>query len=558
MFGMNNTEKASRPRPAMARAVKGGGVRAAWCAALAVGLFACSHAFAQTVAQTAVEKPVYGGTLYAAISPDPAQLNSAFHNQYANAAVSTNVLEGLVSYDQNLQPIASLATAWTVSDDGLTLTFKLREGVTWHDGEPFTAADVKFNVLEIWKKLHPRGRTTFAAVQEVRTPDAHTVVLQLSRPSPAILSALHAGESQVLPKHLYEGTDIRNNPYNAKPVGTGPFVFKQWVKGEFVELVKNPNYWDSGKPYLDRLIFRSLPDPASRAAALETGEIQYLPYSGVPFSDVERLRKNKEIALDERGYSGNSQIYYLKLNVRNPILADLRVRQAISFAIDRKGLLDSVWHGIGSVADGPIPPVLAKFYTADKPTYPLDLAKAEQLLDAAGYPRGSDGSRFSVDIDLSPSADSFGLAGEYIRQNLARVGIKATTHNYAQAVYIKKIWTDYNFDIILNGFSTLMDPSMGLSALYWSKSASPGVPYITASGYVNPELDAIIENFQKEHNEPKRIAYFHEFQRIAMRDLPMIPIVNSPYFTLYSTKVHGLDFNPNGARSSLGNVWLSP
>ena len=142
----------------------------------------------------------------------------------------------------------------------------------WHDGAPFTSADVAWSLMNVWKTLHGRGRATYANVERADTPDARTVVLHLSQPSPAIMNALAAAESQVLPRHRYEGTDVLTNPLNNAPVGTGPFRFKEWRRGSAVVVERNPDYWDAGKPYLDAIVMRFIPDGAGRSAALETGE----------------------------------------------------------------------------------------------------------------------------------------------------------------------------------------------------------------------------------------------------------------------------------------------
>ena len=139
-----------------------------------------------------------------------------------------------------MNPKPALAASWKISPDGKTYTFNLRRGVTWHDGKPFTSADVKFSAEEAWKKLHPRGKATFAKVTSVLTPDPHTVVFNLSEPAPMMMSALNAYESQIIPKHIYEGRDISTNPACNAPIGTGPFVFKEWKKGEFIKLARKP------------------------------------------------------------------------------------------------------------------------------------------------------------------------------------------------------------------------------------------------------------------------------------------------------------------------------
>lgn len=171
------------------------------------------------------EAPVRGGQLIVGQFPEPAVLTSGINTAGPTANISGKIFDGLLTYDFDFRPKPQLATAWEVSPDGRTIRFTLRPGVTWHDGHPFTSADVAFSVTEIWRKYHARGRSTFANVTSVETPDPLQVVLDLSQPAPFILNALVATESQVLPRHLYEGTDILANPHNIAPIGTGPFRF---------------------------------------------------------------------------------------------------------------------------------------------------------------------------------------------------------------------------------------------------------------------------------------------------------------------------------------------
>ena len=237
----------------------------------------------------AAQEPVKGGTLTMIVQPEPPILVSAINSAAPIGIVSTKILEGLLTYDYDMNPKPGLAETWKVSADGRSITFNLRNGVKWHDGKDFTAADVQFSMMKVWKELHPRGRSTFAKVTAVETPSPYVVVIRLSEPSPPIMSALGGYEGQILPKHLYDGTDIAQNPWNSKPVGTGPFVFKEWQKGNFIQLERNPAYWDKGKPYLDRIVFRIIPDASARAAAFETGEVLLGGFSPVPLNDVKRL-----------------------------------------------------------------------------------------------------------------------------------------------------------------------------------------------------------------------------------------------------------------------------
>ncbi|PYM88400.1 MAG: ABC transporter substrate-binding protein, partial [Candidatus Rokuibacteriota bacterium] len=205
-----------------------------------------------------------GGTLVMLVQPEPPTLASYISTSGPIGQVATKVYEGLLEYDFNLKPIPSLAESWKVSADGKTITFVLQKGVRFHDGKPFTSADVKFSVLEVLKKVHPRGAATFREVTEIDTPDEHTVVFKLTTPAPYLMMALSGYESPMLPKHLFEGSDIKTSKYANAPVGTGPFKFVEWQRGQFMRFDRNPDYWRKGRPYLDRIVARFIADSATR------------------------------------------------------------------------------------------------------------------------------------------------------------------------------------------------------------------------------------------------------------------------------------------------------
>ncbi len=271
--------------------------------------------------------------------------------------VASKIFDGLVEYGPDLKPRPQLAESWTVSPDSLTWTFKLRQNATWHDGQPFTAADVKFSAEEVWLKISPASRRVLQYLTRIDTPDAHTVVLHLSKSTPATFGILDSLGTPILPKHLYENTDIRNNPYNNKPVGTGPFVFKEWLRGDRIVLDRNDKYWAPGQPYLDRLTWKITPDVSGRATALETGAAQYGERNPVTFADADRLAKLPNLVVSQEGYNGYAAWLWLEPNLRDPILAKLEVRQAIAHAINRDvpgqdcvGRLRRARHGPGIVA----------------------------------------------------------------------------------------------------------------------------------------------------------------------------------------------------------------
>ena len=221
-------------------------------------------------AHTPDGEPKQGGTMTIMFFQEPPMLVSLVNTN--SLTCSAKVTEGLLWYDHEVKPQPQLATAWSISPDQMTYTFTLRQGVKWHDGQDFTSADVKAS-LAILKQWHPRGRSTFAHLREVQTPDPHTVVLKLNAPVPYLIKGFAAAESPIIPAHIYDGTDPFTNRNISAPIGTGPFRFKEWVRGDHVVYERNADYWDSPRPYLDQLIVKFIPDAASRSAALESGEV---------------------------------------------------------------------------------------------------------------------------------------------------------------------------------------------------------------------------------------------------------------------------------------------
>ena len=223
-----------------------------------------------------------GGTLVMLVQPEPPSLASYLSTSGPIGLVAPKIYDGLLDYDKDLKAVPSLAESWEVSADGKTVTFKLRKGVRWHDGEPFTSADVAFTVMEVLKKVHPRGPNSFKEVTEIETPDDHTAIFRLANPAPYMMRSLGAYESPIVPKHLLEGQDVRSAGLANNPVGTGAFKFVEWKKGQYIRLDKNENYWNEGLPHLDRIVGRFIPDASTRTAAIENGEVLYGAYGAIP------------------------------------------------------------------------------------------------------------------------------------------------------------------------------------------------------------------------------------------------------------------------------------
>ncbi|MFM1989905.1 MAG: hypothetical protein RJA99_2862 [Pseudomonadota bacterium] len=535
--------------------------RLAATAALAV-LAVLAHVLspAAALAQTpAAATPVRGGTLTMTVNPEPPFLLSAINPTLQMGMLTTKVMEGLLWYDHTLTPRPQLAESWEVSKDGLSYRFNLRRGVKWHDGRDFTSADVVFSLLKVWKPMHARGRSTFAKVVAVDAPDAHTVVIRLSEPTPMMMTAFSAYESQVVPRHVFDGTDIASNPAVNAPIGTGPFVFKEWKKGSHAVLERNPNYWDAGKPYLDRVVFRFINDASSRAAALESGEVQIGGLSPVPLADVARLSKLPQIEIETRGYDYMSPVYLMEVNMRRGPLADVRVRRALAHAIDRAALTKVVWFGYGVPAVSPVPSQIKRFFAPpDDAKYPYDTKRAEALLDEAGMKRGADGRRFKVTLDYMPFGADYQRSAEFVKQQLGRIGVDVEIRNTDLPTYAKRIYSDYDYDLTLGYYGAFPDPTQGLQRIFWSKAIGKGVVFTNSNDYRNPMMDQVLEGAQTENDAAKRFEMFARMQRIAMTDLPVVPLMEMRMFTISNRAVRNHTLGADGIiGGNFSSTWIA-
>ena len=487
-----------------------------------------------------------GGRLVVAADSEPRNLNPAIVASNGVFFVSSKVVEPLAeaSFDGLA---ARLATAWDGSDDGLSVTFTLREGVTWHDGKPFTSADVAFSALEVWKKLQNLGRVVFRDLEAVDTPDERTAVFRFARPTPfqLIRNALPA-LTAVLPRHLYEGTDIAANPANTAPVGTGPFRFAEHKAGEYYRLTRNETYWGEGLPHLDEIIYRVLPDRAAAAGAIEADEVQLAAFSAVPLADLDRISKVPGVEVVTAGYEALTYQLVVEINHRRKELAELKVRQAIAHAIDKDFVVKTIFLGYAAAATGPVPKNDPQFYTADVPQYAFDVAKANALLDEAGHPRGADGRRFALKLLPAPYFNETKQFGDYLRQALAEVGIDATIVNDDAAAHQKAVYTDHDFDLAVAPPVFRGDPAISTTILVQS-GIPDGVPFSNQGGYASAEIDAVIEKAAGTLDETARIGLYHDFQKLVAADLPLINVAEWGFTTVKRSSVKNVSNNPRWA-----------
>lgn len=476
-------------------------------------------------AVSVVTPAVAEDTLVVSMSYEPKFFNVNYDFDPGAPYQNMNVYSKLLNYNYvNSELHGDLAKSWEVSEDGLTYTFHLRQGVKWHDGAPFTAADVVWTIEDILKE--GSAAVSYKMITDIETvsaSDDFTVVVKLKQPNSAFLSnvASYYGFN-ILPKHLYAGTDVRTNPYNLAPVGTGPFKFVESVPGSHTAMEANPDYFGEG-PYVDALIFRTIPNLATAIAALETGETAYSVASPAP-GEVKRLTATPGIKVDP---SSSPIVMWFGFNFDRKEFQDVRVRTAIAHAINREEIASKLYQELVKPADGYFTSVVgwANNPDAKQPVY--DPARAEQLLDDAGYPRGADGIRFKA----SYTAFSFSIWGgpeqaQMIRQYLGAVGIDLEVKTAEFALFNELIRNKREFDMANSGGPRGPDPSEFINFV-----GSQGTRNIMR--WSNPEIDELFIADRRAVTQEQRRDIYHKIQELVAAEVPMVNLIEYAYMRPY-------------------------
>ena len=499
------------------------------------------------------QAPVRGGTAVIVVQADPSHLNPGISTGSHVHAVADSLYNALIELDRDLRPRPDLAQRWTVSEGGTVYTFQLAPNVKWHDGTPFTAADVKFSFEEILLKHHARTKAGIGSViASIETPSPTTVVFRLRKPYGALLQLLNVTEAPILPRHIYQGADPLTHPANLKPIGTGPFKFESYRTDQQVVMVRNPDYFKPGLPYLDRLVFRVIPDSNAQTVALLAGEADYLPL--VNPGDVDRLRARGDLTLAQTafGTGGGNCITTLGFNLERKPLQDLRVRQAIAFAIDRDQILRDVQFGQGRVPDAPISSGLAWAHAPGTLSrYARSEQRAIELLDAAGLTPGPDGVRLTLEMLHFPT---YNRVGEVVRQNLAKVGIKVVQKPLDRAAFLEAVFTQRAFDTNIISYCNGADPDSGVRRMYASNNIGT-VPFSNAAAYRNAEVDRLFALAAESDNYDERTRRYAEVQKIVAAELPYWWLVETVVVTAWRSRYQ--DWQPWSGQVA-ERAWLRP
>ncbi|MFC5507724.1 MULTISPECIES: ABC transporter substrate-binding protein [Hyphomicrobiales] len=507
----------------------------------------------------AQETPRKGGVFTVHYGAEQRQLNPSLQASTGVYIIGGKIQEQLVDLDAAGKPVGVLATSWEAAPDGKTITFKLREGVKWHDGRPFTSADVQFTAMEMWKKILNYGTTLQLFLTAVDTPDPLTAVFRYERPMPLnlLLRAL-PDLGYISPRHIYEGKgDIRQNPANLAPIGTGPFKFVTYERGQHVIADRNPDYWRPNAPHLDRIVWRVVTDRAAAAAQMEAGQIHYSPFSGLTISDAARLGKDPRFIVSTKGNEGNARTNTIEFNFRRKELADIRVRRAIAHALDIPFFIENFLGDFAKRGTGPVPSVSTDFYPADNgPQYPFDKKRAAALLDEAGFKAGAGGTRFSLRLLPAPWGEDITLFATFIQQSLAEVGIKVEVVRTDGGGFLKQVYDEHAFDLATGWHQYRNDPAV--STTVWYRSGQPkGAPWTNQWGWTDETIDKIIDDAATEVDPAKRKALYGEFVRRANTELPIWTPIEQIFLTAISAKARNHSNTPRWGSSSWHDLWLA-
>lgn len=458
----------------------------------------------QAAAQGAPEAIERGGVLNVAFTSDTKTLDPVFSINFSERQPLYLIYNTLLALKPDSTIGPELAESWTVGDDGRVLTLHLRSGVTFHDGTPLDAAAVKFNLD---RRLDPAvaspQRSQLAAIVEaVVVKGEFEVEFRLKGPSPALLGMLAQREGFIAsPTAVGKlGADFARNP-----VGSGPFLFKEWTPGRRIVVERNPDYWEAGKPYLDRIVFNDVSNAVVAVQRLLTGEIDYI--SALSPTDVRQIENRPGIRLEQ---SAAGRLYALQWQVDRPPFNNERLRQAVAHAVDRKRIVDILMGGKAPIAEGMTAPVLW-WQASDLKSYSYDPAKAKALLAEAGYPNG-------LEVPLStPQIPLLQQVNQLVQEQLKAVGIAVKLDPVAQSDWYPRIAQGMiNFSPIR--WSDRPDPDGLLTILLHSKGNQ------NSTKYANPEVDALLDKGRSTTDQAERTRIYQAVQRIATRDLPYVPL----------------------------------
>ncbi len=492
---------------------------------------------------SAAASPAYGDIIVEGSIGDASNLIGLLSSDSTSHEIASMIFNGLIKYDKDVNVVGDLAESWEISRDGLVITFHLRKGVRWHDGRPFTAQDVLYTYQVT---VDPRTPTAYAGdflkVKKAEVLDDHTFRATYEKPFAPALMSWSVG---ILPKHLLAGKDITTSPLGRRPVGTGPYKFKEWVTGQKIVLVANPDYFE-GRPYIDGYIMRIIPDTATMFLELRANGIDRMGLTPLQYT---RQTENNLFRKNYNKFRYLSFAYtYLGYNLKNPLFTDKRIRQAIAHAVNREEIIDGVLLGLGRPATGPYKPGTWA-YNPNVRAYPHDPAKAKALLAEAGWADTNgdgivekEGRPFEFELITNQGNEVRAKCAEIIQRRLAEVGIRMKIRVVEWAAFVNDFINKRKFDATILGWTIPMEPD-----LYdvWH-STKTGPQELNFVSYRNEEVDALIVKARETFGQQLRKRCYDRIQEILADEQPYLFLYVPEALPIVHARFRGVEVAPLG------------
>lgn len=493
--------------------------------------------------KSADKPPAYGDILVRGDIGDASNLIPILASDSPSHSVASMVYNGLVKYDKDMNIVGDLAESWDISKNGLVITFKLRKGVRWHDGKPFTAADVFCTYQVITDPKTPTAYAgDFLKVKKAEVLDDYTFRVTYDKPfAPALIS----WSSAVLPRHLLEGKDITKSPLSRHPVGTGPYKFKEWVAGQKIVLLSNEDYFEE-RPYIDGRITRIIPDTATMFLELRARNIGMMGLTPLQYT---RQTDNNLFKENFNKYRYLAFAYtYLGYNLKNPLFMDKRVRQAISHAINKDEIISGVLLGLGKPATGPYKHGTWAYNDKVK-IYNYDPDKARDLMKQAGWSDANkdgilekDGRPFEFEILTNQGNETRQKCAEIIQRQLREIGITVKIRIVEWSAFVADFINKRRFDAVILGWTIPLDPD-AYDVWHSSKTAPEELNFIS---YNSPEADEMLDKGRSTFNQSERKKYYDRFQEILAEDQPYTFLYVPDELIIISKRFRGVEPAPIG------------
>ncbi|MBL7073224.1 MAG: peptide-binding protein [Candidatus Omnitrophica bacterium] len=441
-----------------------------------------------------------------------------FADDSASSSICSLIYTGLVKVDKNLEIEGDLAERWEVSPDGLAITFFLRRDVRWHDGTPFTARDVKFTYETM---LDPASGcpyvSSYSDINKIETPNEYTIKFHYKKPYAPALLKFGMG---IIPSHMYsEAKNIRDEAVGKDPVGTGPYIFSEWKRAEYIALIANQDFYEH-PPGIKRYIYKIVPDESVQFLELvsESSDAMNLtPYQYFYRSDTQRFKSK----INKYSYLAHSYSY-IGYNMKDPLFRDKRVRQALSYAINREKIIDAVLLGLGEECTGPFLKD-TPFYDETAPGYDYDPAKAKALFKEAGWVDADrdgvlekNGKKFSIRISTNQGARIREDVAVIVQDQWAKVGVKVRVQTVAWAAFLDAFVNKKNFQAVILGWTIPIDPDL-FSVWHSDSIGENGLNFIS---YSNKKVDKLIVAGRREFDQEKRREIYRKIHNHLAEDAP--------------------------------------